>query len=756
MNRAIVISCTATLLAGPLTGLLHAAPNKKGPVVFSDQAIREAIDRAVKYLWSRQKPDGSWEYKAPYPTGAASMACYALLESGVNPQEPKMRQALEWLAGNRSAKTYCLGLRCNAWEVANRSTRDKYRKVLERDTMQVIASTRGGSFHYNAPLYDGSSYPKPRAGGKGDNSCSQFGLLAMWAASLNGAKIRNATWELCLKHWMETQSPEGGWNYRGQGNKPTMTAAGIASMYVCVDNLYAQRFVKERATIDFKPLAAMQKGIDRIDATYKGSAGGYYGYGIERVGLASGYKYFNGIDWYKQGAIAVMRSQKPDGSFGAGVINTGFGLLFLIRGQHPVVFNKLRWTRTRNDWDWTNRPRDLAALTRWMSKTFEQTLNWQIVDLTMPVQDWHDAPILVITGTQAPQLTDDEIAKLRTYVRQGGTIFSCTELNSKAFSKGIREIYKKMLPDLEMTPMDSKHPIYTEKVYYDLGSTVRLLQINSGVRPLVIHCDTDLPAQWQGNTPGARASRPFFLAAVNIVRYVTGTLTNLRHRAVSHWPEAKKFKPAGTIRIVPLKHSGNWNPEPMACEALAIRMGNDAAIELDVAPPMAIADLGAEKAKIALLTGTGELALSAAEREILKYFVDGGGTLVVSAAGGNAEFAESAEELIDDLFASRRGRLRQLALASPLYRLKDHRIEQIRYRRHTYQRLRTSYPQLHAVVRGGRPGVIFSSLDLTAGLVGYPSLVVDGYHPDSAFEVMRNIILYASGKGAGAASRPAK
>jgi len=102
------------------------------------------------------------------------------------------------------------------------------------------------------------------------------------------------------------------------------------------------------------------------------------------------------------------------------------------------------------------------------------------------------------------------------------------------------------------------------------------------------------------------------------------------------------------------------------------------------------------------------------------------------------------------MFPDRRQRLRQLALASDLYRLPGHRIEAVKFRPRTYARYKTKYPQLAAVLIGRRPGVIYSNLDLTAGLVGYLSFTVDGYHPDSAFELMRNILIYSS-KQAGAA-----
>lgn len=40
--------------------------------------------------------------------------------------------------------------------------------------------------------------------------------------------------------------------------------------------------------------------------------------------------------------------------------------------------------------------------------------------------------------------------------------------------------------------------------------------------------------------------------------------------------------------------------------------------------------------------------------------------------------------------------------------------------------------------------ILLSEFDLTAGLVGYRSLTVNGYSPDSAFKIVRNIILYAN------------
>jgi len=59
-------------------------------------------------------------------------------------------------------------------------------------------------------------------------------------------------------------------------------------------------------------------------------------YGVERIGVASGRKYFGTVDWYKQGADYLVKHQAPGGNWGQPP-DTSFSLLFLVRGA-------LRWS----------------------------------------------------------------------------------------------------------------------------------------------------------------------------------------------------------------------------------------------------------------------------------------------------------------------------------------------------------------------------------------------------------------------------
>ncbi|MBI5722760.1 MAG: hypothetical protein HZA50_02295, partial [Planctomycetes bacterium] len=86
-----------------------------------------------------------------------------------------------------------------------------------------------------------------------------------------------------------------------------------------------------------------------------------------------------------------------------------------------------------------------------------------------------------------------------------------------------------------------------------------------------------------------------------------------------------------------------------------------------------------------------------------------------------------------------------MPMSSPIYQLKDMTIDKVKYRKTTKTRIGgMTEPRLMSVQDGDRPKVILSAEDLTAGMVGYSSWGLDGYDTPSAFNIARNIVLFAA------------
>ena len=62
--------------------------------------------------------------------------------------------------------------------------------------------------------------------------------------------------------------------------------------------------------------------------------------------------------WRRHGHRPVLNQELTE---------TAYCLLFLARGRHPILMNKLRF-----DGFWANRPRDVANLARFASKELER------------------------------------------------------------------------------------------------------------------------------------------------------------------------------------------------------------------------------------------------------------------------------------------------------------------------------------------------------------------------------------------------
>jgi hypothetical protein len=462
----------------------------------------------------------------------------------------------------------------------------------------------------------------------------------------------------------------------------------------------------------------------------------YYLFGVERVGLASGYKYFGKRDWYKAGARWLLDKQGNDGKWWHGgkwgeKVSTAYALLFLIRGQQPIIVNRLEYQG-----DWNNRPRALASLCRWARGMFERDVNWQIVNLETPPEEWHDAPVLLLTGSTTPEFSDADIDKLRRFVHQGGTLMSMTECGGTPFKRGMAELYAKLFPAYELVPVSNDHPFHT--IQRNTRGYPKLQMVHNGVRPLAIHTNQDLARSWQLSSTRTRR-RDFDLMA-NILIYLTGR--QFHNRGVTTWPDEPDRTPSGpTVTVARVKHTGNWNPEPLALERFRRMMAGQDIAKIELGEPVELDSLADCKADLAVMTGTGPMRLNESQLAAIKTYGEAGGTLVMDAACGNDGFYDSVSKALDKAFD---GGLIILGDGSPVYSHPKAHIKGVLKRGLGPGVGRKGPPRLEGIRINGRPAVVLSRHDLTGGLLGLRVIDCRGYVPQSAFEIMRNLALYAS------------
>ena len=744
---------------------------------YTDKEIEKSIKSAVKYLISKQNKDGSWgAFGDPngghyYPTGPTALIAYALMESGMKITDEPVKKALDFLIKKASADpmVYSVGLRCCCLDIASRQYRaaskkikrhadrvkylkaDKYTAQLRQDCGLLIRTAPMGFYSYKCDLDQPFKHHF-------DQSNSQYGLLGVWAATNNKRyEISSRYWKVVLNHWVKTQCSDGGWSYYDPKKKPagatnaeeyeskiSMTCAGLASLFVCIDKLYTKEFSKCKG--DIPELKALNKGLDWFCKNFKADYGSnkhfrkfYSLYGVERVALASGLKFFGKYDWYKTGASWLLAQQKKSGLYGhennEACVNAAYAVLFLVRGRNPVLINKLKFNS-----DWNNRPRDVAALAKYVGKKYETTVNFQIVTLESDPAEWHDAPFLYISGSKDPNFTDADIKKLRDYVLQGGVIISSTECHGRKFKKAIREAYKKMFPRYELQKCRRKHPLYSmfPEKYTKSGKPVFYCMSNF-VRPIVLHTDEDLSLHWQmRNTRGA--NKRYFDIFSNIMGYCNQIARKMKKRGQSSWPDVKDYPTDKSIDIVRVKFAGVCNPEPLAWERMRLLLAKNEKVKVNYSE-IDMKDLASCKAQIALISGTSSVKFKKAQRKALKKFINAGGTVIIDPVGGNKSFVKSIDKLLKKLYKTKGKRI---SYNKKLFKLKGHEITKKDMRVHiagSYSRSRKNPMRLIKVGKDKRPAIYICTIDLTFGLLGARSNTVTGLAPEAAYKIARNIVL---------------
>ncbi|HET6249195.1 MAG TPA: DUF4159 domain-containing protein [Tepidisphaeraceae bacterium] len=770
--------CIASLLA--LSALVTITTPATSRAV-TPAEIDAAVQKAKAFLYTQQKPGGHWEIDAQRVGvkhdhmqmqgdtfgGFTALATYALLASGESPKDARIVSAVKFLEDADIVGIYALGLRANVWPYIPPT--DKRAKLMsERDARLIIAGMNTGKENpANAGFWDygnGRGFGL-KGSGRIDHSVSQYGVLGLWACAQNDVPIPREVWEKIDSGWKSHQYADGGWSYDGAppDNKlpsPSMTAAGVATLFITDDMISINRGIDCKGNIINdnieRGLAWMTAHFDRVDNPYAL-------YGVERIGMASGRKYFGDIDWYATGAARLLKSQRADGSWVGGfpggdntTAATSFALLFLARGRTPAVFSKLEYdfpskldpTKTVEG-NWNQRPRDVANFTRWVGYQTEREMSWQVVNLKAAVEDIEDAPVLYISGDQDLKFAPADDAKLREFIQTGGIVIGNADcpVAKKAFVKGFEALGHRLFPKYEFRDLPANHLIFTDQPYLanKWKTPQKLRSLSNGVREMMVLIpEADPSRTWQTHTDFKQD--PAFQLGADIFLYAIDK-QNIGVKGVSYIirPDTNLIADRST-KVARLMLGDNPDPEPGAWLRLAALFHNQYHLDVDTVP-LKLGDKKLAHCKIAHLTGTGRIILSAETRQQMVDYVNAGGTLVIDAAGGNVDFADSMANELKAAFgvAAEVGLKQPLPLESPLYNLPDAKIAGVSYReiyrRQSVGKLKT--PRLNGIQIGKRLAIFYSREDLTAGMVGEPVDGISGYTPQFATDIMRNIVLYA-------------
>jgi len=740
--------------------------------------VAEAETRGVKFLLTQIGPDGAAlgevDPANPRYGGRTALCVYALRAAGVDAKHPDIQRAAQWLLNAKLTGTYAVAMRACAMAEMHDDHATADAPLTPTSTAATTPTTTPAttSAPATAPAdasaaarlkedvawllraaADNGAYTYTSSHGKPapefDNSNAQFAVLGLWTAAQHGVEIPPPFWGLIERYWLLQQQPDGGWGYFARPLPATtktygsMTAAGLATLYITFDTLHREDFLRCKASAESKPIADGLKWLTKNVTTDQNPKLGenryyYWLYTLSRVGLASGFKQFGGVDWYAQGGTELIRRQNPDGSWDYAderLPSTAFALLFLTRGRDPVVMNKLAYKG-----QWNARPRDLANLAAWMSQNFEHSLKWQIVNFDADLSMWHDAQILYISGSAPVEFTPEQIDKLRRFVDQGGTIVTESACANADFTLDMTTLYGLLFDRYELKRLDENHPLYT--VHTTLKVRPGLLAVSNGVRVLAVHCPEELSLGLQLGPN--KANRYAFDLATNMFMFFTDR-SAYRLPGQTPWPAAKTFTPKETLRLTPVKFNGNYMPEPLAWKRLAILIGNRYEVKLDVDEPIDIAELDPAEHPVALFSGEGSFELTPAQSEALKVYLAAGGRLLVEAAGGSRAFDESAQKQLQGLFGQ--GLLRPLVPSHRLFRILEN-TEKVMFRANFATTLgdRRNDPRVQAAIVDNTVGILYFPEDLTMGLLGANVYNLRGYSHQSAIDLATNAIWLLSGK----------
>ena len=780
----------ACLLAGVgagcllwLSGLASAQTSRPAQSISpTDQQVDKAVKRGLEYLYRTQQGDGSWDvrYSKQHPGGPESLIVLAALSAGDDPNHPQLAAALKYINRLEPKTVYARAMRamlyarlCGLGEQGHAG--GEYFRRLSADTMWLAEQQlRSNGWGY------GPGHPSTQLREDWLDACNtQMAMLALQEAADAGAAVPQAVWKRCRLFWAKAQNEDGGWGYQPSfaertslsSSYGTMTAGGAASVCAVMDRLAIVEEPPAGESPTRRPNPSPDREmldraiqwladdyrIDRVPKWIGGSGDDwlcFYHFCLARLADAAGLRTIAGHDWYREMAAVLLASQRPDGSWGApnapmaagdedkaSAVRTGFALLALCKGRAPVLINKLIL-----DGAGDNDGRDAANVARWFSRELAWPVTWQVITPDAPKEAFAEAPVLYLAGRGKVRFPPELAQKVRHGVLHGATVLVQSFGNEPEFAAAASQFLAAAFPDFRSAALDKDHPVFSARYNIPAESRPQGVAMGDLGRSRIFILGSDLSGPWHQNR--CKSAPQAFRFAANIVFYTTNRAMpsgKLAFRAAPPQPP----RPRRTITLARIRHGGDWDANPLAIGRLNEALTGAISVGVEEAPAVDLSAKVPEGVELLWLTGSAGAELSAAQRETLKNYVLGGGTLFVDAAVGRKEFFEAATTTLKETFGP--DSLKPLPADSPLLtgQFADGLGAEVNLAvagaADAPESLRQPGP-LWCVEVNGRVAVILSPLGVTCPMEGNPTWGCVGLSTRDARRLAANVALYAAMK----------
>lgn len=756
--------------------------------------VQRAIDGGVAFLRGQQLKNGAWGDYSAYAGGKTALCALAMLSCGVPKEDPDLARAIEFLRRVEPKLTYVVSLQTMVFCAAD-PQRDK--ELIERNVrwlerMQNFNPPRPGTWSYFEAT---RSY--------GDNSNTQFALLALNEAANAGFKVSPLVWERSLKHWRQGQANSGAWRYYNSEHMPetgSMTCAGLASMIILSDKTSANNSVLQNNEFRCCLNAASNDNQRRIRAGLQWLASHfsvsrnpgdnrvlYYLYALERVGRMSGQRFIGSHDWYREGAdylirlkgARVNRNQTMEYWIGEDaeerdpVIATCYALLFLSKGRRAVLVSKLEYGLSEN---WNVHQNDIKNLTAFVEQRWHKEMTWQNVDLNAATaDDLQMSPILYLGGVNSPVPTNESQAKklaqkLRDYLDRGGFIVAESVCSGAAFEAGFKRLVDLMFPGESnlLQPLPPEHPIWRAEVPISPTQLRPIYGVSFGCRTSIVYLPSQmgtpsLSCLWEAapalnndpelNDKNKDAIEGGLNIGLNIAAYATNRELKTKDLVLASQNKSSNFEQTvrGRLYVANVKHPGGCQSAPRALQNLLQAAAKELGLRTGVEErQIALSDAKLYEFPILFMHGRTAFTLTEAERAKLKAYLDRGGVLFVNSICGSEAFTNSFRRQIALMYPDQT--LKLVPGSDPVWTTQfgGFDLRQVEIRQSGKSAAGTgkdsvikSSVKMEALTVNGRYAIFFSPIDISCALEQYSSASCPGYSIKDAAKIGLNVILYA-------------